>query len=141
MLQLTLTTRVSERYRWIWAPHAFGLPKILCPVPDRSVEVWVGGDDGLTQRLRDAIEHAFQSSPRFVLSSGKKSGALVVTIPASVRWKQFGKRTQVFYRVEFATTDQQKRGASKGSCWDDESATCAAHIVGDAEVAARGTPH
>ena len=45
------------------------------------VEVWCGGDDGLTLRLRDALENAFKSSPAFALSTGKKPGTLIVTIP------------------------------------------------------------
>ena len=153
MLQLALPTQVSERYsvfgrrmRLVSVKHfcplligaliAAGIVTEAAAAKATLVEVWVGGDDGLTQRLRDATEHAFQSSPRFILSSGKKTGTLVVTIPTNVRWKQFGKRTQVFYNVKFASTDQQNLGTGKGSCWDDEFATCAAHIVRAAEVAA-----
>lgn len=154
MLRLTLSTHVSGRYSGSGCHMRFVSVKRFCllligafiaggvvteaaPAKASLVEVWVGGDDGLTQRLRDAVEHAFQSSPRFILSSGKKAGTLVVTIPTNVRWKQCGKRTQVFYTVEFASTDQQNLGTSKGSCWDDDFATCAAHIVGAAEIAAR----
>jgi hypothetical protein len=158
MLQLALPARVSERYSGfgrhmrlvsvkqpsplvIGAVIAAGVIIEALAAKATLVEVWVGGDDGLTQRLRDATEHAFQSSPRFVLSSGKKIGTLIVTIPTHVRWKQFGTRTQVSYSVEFASTDQQNLGTGKGSCWDDDFATCAAHIVRTAEVAARRIPH
>ena len=101
------------------------------------VEVWSGGDDGLTQGLKVAIEDAFKSSPDFTLSSGKKPGALVVTIPTHVRWKQVGRRTKVFYTVEFASTDDHTLGASKGACWDDKLSKCATQIVKDAKTAAR----
>ena len=155
MLRLMMSTHFQERYsgfgprmRFVSLKHfyplvigaiiAAGVVAEAAPVKATLVEVWVGGDDGLTQRLRDAVEHAFQSSPRFVLSSGKKTGTLVVTIPTNVRWKQSGRRTQVFYNVDFASTERKNLGASKGSCWDDEFATCAAHIVGAAEIAARG---
>ena len=44
------------------------------------VQVWCGGDDGLTLRLRDAVENAFKASSAFALSSGKRPGTLIVTI-------------------------------------------------------------
>jgi hypothetical protein len=97
-----------------------------------------GGDDGLTQGLKVAIEDSFKSSPDFTLSSGKKPGTFVVTIPTHVRWKQVGRRTKVFYTVEFASAENQNIGTRTGSCWDDTLAKCAAQIVKDAKIAARG---
>ena len=101
------------------------------------VEVWCGGDDGLTIRLRDALENAFKSSPRFRLSFGKKPKTLIVSIPTNVEWNKVGKKTQVLYTVEFSSADNQKIGTSTGSCWDNAFAKCAAQIVKDAETAAR----
>lgn len=101
------------------------------------VEVWSGGDDGLTQRLRDALESAFKASKDFNLSSGKKPGTLVVTISTHVAWKQIGARNQVLYTVGFASTDDHKIGTSTGSCWDDALAKGAAQIMKDARLAAR----
>jgi len=95
------------------------------------------GDDGFTQKLRDTLENAFKSSPDFSLSSGKKPGTLVVTIPTNVGWKQVGKRMQVLYTVEFASVDNQNIGTNTGSCWDDMLSKCAAQIVKDAKIAAR----
>src|SRR5262249_52985809 len=71
------------------------------------VEVWSGGDDGLTLRFRATLENAFKSSSAFALSSGKKPGTLIVTIPTHVEWKQVGKRTKVVYAVDFASVDNQ----------------------------------
>ncbi len=101
------------------------------------VEVWCGGDDGLTIKLRDALEDAFRSSSAFRLSSGKKPGTLLVTIPSNVEWKQFGSRTQVLYAVEFTSADDAKLGSSKGSCWDTKLEKCATQVVKDAKTAAR----
>lgn len=101
------------------------------------VEVWSGGDDGLTLRLKDALEKAFKSSSAFALSSGKKPETLIVKIPTHVAWKQVGKRTQVLYTVEFATIDNQPLGVSKGSCWDDTLTKCTSKIIKDATAAAR----
>lgn len=100
------------------------------------VEVWSGGDDSLTVGLRNVLENAFKSSPDFTLSSGKKPGTLIVTIPTHVKWKRAGKRTKVFYRVEFTSVDNQPLGVSKGSCWDDVMTKCANRIVNDATAVA-----
>jgi hypothetical protein len=101
------------------------------------VDLWCGGDDVLTLRLRDALEGAFESSPDFRLSSGKEAEKLVVTIPTHVGWKQLGRRTRVLYTIDFSSVDNQKLGTSTGSCWDDAFAKCAARIVKDAKIAAR----
>jgi len=101
----------------------------------KPVEVWGGGDDALTVKLRDALEEAFRSSADFHLSSGKKPGTLVITLPSNIGWKQVGGRTQVLYTADFAS-DGQNLGGSKGSCWDDALPKCAAQIVKDAKNAA-----
>jgi hypothetical protein len=110
--------------------------------PPTLVEVWCVGDDGLTHGLRDAVENAFKSSSDFQLSSGKKPGTLVVTIPTNVVWKQAkqaDKRTKVLYGVEFASADNKTISKSTGSCWDDALTKCADRIVNEARTAARKT--
>ncbi len=102
----------------------------------KPVEVWGGTDDGLTIRLRDALKDAFRSSAEFHLSSGKEPGTLVITLPSNVGSQQVGGRTQVLSMAEFASSDGQNLGESKGSCWDDALAKCAAQIVKDAKIAA-----
>ena len=101
------------------------------------VEVWCGGDDRLTIRLRDTLENAFKSSSDFRLSSGKEPGTLIVTIPTHVRWKQAKKRTQVLYTVEFASADNRTVDTSTGSCWDDALEKCVTKIIKDAKIAVR----
>ena len=98
------------------------------PAESTLVEVWTGGDDGLTQQLRDAVERKFKSSSDFVPSGGKKPGTLIVTIPTHVAWTQHGTRTHVRYRVEFPSSDGVEFGKSSGSCWDDNFSVCAAQI-------------
>ncbi len=100
------------------------------------VEVWSGGDDSLTTGLRNVLENAFKSSHDFVLSSGKKPGTLITTIPTHVEWKRAGKRTKVFYTVRFTSVDDQLLGISKGSCWDNAMTKCASQIVKDATTVA-----
>ena len=100
------------------------------------VEVRVVGDDGLTQHLRDAVESKFRSSFDFVLSSVKKPGTLIVTIPTNVEWTQSGTRTRVLYKIEFSSSDGAAIGKSRGSCWDDNFTACADQIYGRAQKSA-----
>jgi len=100
------------------------------------VEVWCGGDDGLTTKLRDTLENAFKSSSDFRLSAGEKPGTLTVTIPSNVEWKLVGKRTQVLYTVKFSSADNRHLGSSAGSCWEDSLSKCASKIIRDAKTAA-----
>jgi hypothetical protein len=97
----------------------------------------VSGDDGLTQKLTKATKDAFRFSPDFTRSYGMKPGTLVVYIPTNVDWKDIGKRTKVFYTVEFKSTDDRIISTIKGSCWDGEYAECANQILRGARLAAR----
>lgn len=96
------------------------------------VEVWCGGDDGLTIRLRDAVEHAFSTSPDFQMSSGKLPGTLLVTIPTHVEWKRTGKKTRVLYKVDLSVVGGKDFGKRTGACWDNDLQNCSRSIVKDA---------
>jgi hypothetical protein len=100
------------------------------------VEFWHTGDDGLSQKLADRVERAFERSPDFILSTGRQSGALIVRIPTNVDWKQVGKRTRVLYQVEFASSDNEIASKTKGACWDDNLSDCADQILKAAKTAA-----
>ena len=115
----------------------FGIVGYVYSAEKTHIELWRVGDDGLTLRLADAIESSLKSSPTFSLSTGKKPGTLLLTIPTNVNWRKVGNRTQVLYRVEYSTAGGKRLGASTGSCWDDGFNICAKKIVNDAEVAAR----
>jgi hypothetical protein len=93
------------------------------------VEVWRGGDDGLTIRLGEAIEAAFQASSLFTLSGGLKPGTLVVTIPSNVDWKEVGSRVRVSFKVTYTDPAERPLGRAAGKCWDDELPVCAAEIL------------
>jgi hypothetical protein len=101
------------------------------------VEVWSGGDDGLTQRLKAAVEREFKRSSSFELSEGKRPRTLIVTIPTNVDWRRDGKRTRVSYSVDFTSTDGEKLGSSKGSCWDENLVSCSRQILSAAKLALR----
>lgn len=100
-----------------------------------SVEVWRGGDDGLTSKLADALEEKFRQTPPFIVGPASERESLKVTIPGNVRWKQIGVRTQVQFDVNFSRASRQI-GTSKGVCWEDNLPRCAEIIVEDARKAA-----
>jgi hypothetical protein len=100
-------------------------------------EVWCGGDDSLTQWVCDAADKALTASPDFFMPDETTPGTLVVTITENVEWKEIGKRTKVFYKVEFTSVDEKKLGAIKGTCWDDNYAVCGAQILKSATTMAR----
>ena len=109
-------------------------PAKLSPTP---IEVWSGGDDALTIKLRDALENTFKTSADFRASSGKKLGTLIVTIPSNVNWQNVGRHTRILYIVEFTSSDNRKLGVSKGSCLDNEIEKCAMQVVKDARIVVR----
>lgn len=83
-------------------------------------EVYTGGDDGLTQRLADAVRARLEVSPPRI--------PLTVLIPTHVGWSESGGRVRVSYRVEYS-----RSGAliakGQGSCWEDQLDRCADEIV------------
>ena len=104
------------------------------------VEFWCVGDDNLTQNVCHAAFKAFASAPDFDLESENNPDALIVTIPTNVDWKPRGKRTEVFYQVEFTTSDEKKLATAKGACVDINFNTCATKILDQARAAARKLP-
>jgi len=106
-------------------------PSFANPTP---VEVWRGGDDGLTARFADALEATFRGAHEFLLSSGKAPGTLIVTIPTNLTWQQVGGRTVVNYVVEFSSGTSQLLGRSQGKCPEERLQECAVHVLGDANT-------
>jgi hypothetical protein len=129
----TLQPKPAQSQSFAAYDHALGS---IQGASGKPVEVWGGADDGLTIRLRDALKDALRSAD-FYLSSGNKPGTLLITLPSNVGSKQVGGRTQVLYTAEFAS-EGQNLGGSKGACWDDALAKCAAQIVKDAKTARNG---
>jgi hypothetical protein len=111
-------------------------PDVTYAAQPTPVEVWRVGDDGLTMKFSDAVETEFKASPAFVLSSGKKPGTLIVTIPTNVAWKRIGKRTQIRYAIEFKSINEKKLGSNAGICWENSLQNCAAQVVRAAVSAA-----
>lgn len=97
--------------------------------PRTQVELWTGGDDGLTQRLADAVREEFRMSGRFLLiEAGGTPEALKVIIPTHVGWQEVGKRTRVTYLLELESRGRRS-AARGGSCWETKLAQCAQQVV------------
>lgn len=92
------------------------------------VQVWIGGDDGLTQRLAEAVRIRFTHTAHFRLSPSVTPDTLTVTIPTHVSWKKIGRRTQVRYQLRLERDDRHL-GESSGVCWETDLDACAAQVV------------
>jgi len=102
------------------------------------VQVWCGGDDNLTQGVCRTLYTEFASNPQFVVSEDEqRPGTLIVRIPTNVNWKDRGKKTRVFYTVEFKSSDDKKLDAMNGECWENEFKECASQIVRKAKRVTR----
>ena len=106
-------------------------PTSVSPRKVVPVEVWTGGDDGLTQRLAEAVRNEFRQSSRFALVSGPAPESLRVTIPTHVGWEQRGGRLRVSYELRLSR-DGRNLGERSGACWENDLRTCARLIVADA---------
>jgi hypothetical protein len=116
----------------------------LAPVSEKTptnqnkpvVEVRCGGDDNLTQGVCRNVYNEFASNPDFVITDEDNKGALIVSIPTNVRWKERGKRIRVFYIAEFLLNDGKKLSKKKGECWEDDLKACASQVLKQARSAA-----
>lgn len=127
---------------WRWIRLEMGIVVFLAsaltaPAKRTLVEYWHVGDDALSQRLTIEVETAFEHSPDFTPSSGKKPGTLIVTVPDNVGWAKKSGRTKALYTVEYTSVDGKKVLEKSGSCWEDELSKCAFNIVKDAKFAVR----
>jgi hypothetical protein len=99
------------------------------PVASRvTVQVWTGGDDGLTQRLADVVRDEFSKSSIFTLASMPAPNSLTVTIPTNVDWEEVGGRARVIYKVRFER-GHHVVSETGGVCWEDDLRNCARRVV------------
>src|SRR4051812_27179700 len=113
---------------------------IGCASPSRHVvhtpvEVWRGGCCVPSVRLQLALEAAFRDSQSFELTATRQAQNLIVVIPRAVEVKKVGPRSRASYEVDFWTASNRYLGWSKGSCWEDDMAECANHVLKDAAKA------
>ena len=92
------------------------------------VEVFTGGDDGLTQRLADAIRSEFGRSARFTLALAPTSDLLRVTIPTNVGWKGVRGKTRVTYQLRLERAGRTV-AESGGVCSEQDLRVCAKKVL------------
>jgi hypothetical protein len=102
--------------------------------PLTRIELWCVGDDGLTQRFRDALERAIKNNNEFTLAFGhepRSSTTMVVTIEDHLSWRPVRTRAEVSYKIKFEDSKGKKLGNSAGSCWEDKLSICVERAMGD----------
>jgi hypothetical protein len=99
------------------------------------VEVWRGGDDGLTVRFADALEAALTQSPAFTPSTSGQPAMLVAEIPTNLEWTRAGGDIQVHFVVNFRRADSRLLRTSSGTCWEARLDICVGHALSDAQRA------
>jgi hypothetical protein len=88
--------------------------------PATQADVRRGGDDGLSNRLRDSTEVALASDPA-------DDAHLVVIFEGHAGWQTVGGRMEVRFAATVARGDRRSR--VEGRCWNDELQVCAGAIV------------
>lgn len=109
-----------------------GCTTVSAPNEPISVAVFTGGDDGLTQRLADAVRSEFAASPHFRSAASPTAAALRVTIPTHVRWERGAGGLQVSYEVQLAWSGRER--GSAGTCMERDLVICARQIVREAVI-------
>ena len=93
------------------------------------VLILVDGDDGLTQRLGDAVKHKFKASAGFSASTAETPDTLIVTIPTNVHWQRIGGRTKLLNKVDFTFGHGNAITTKDGVCWEDQLTNCADQVL------------
>ena len=93
------------------------------------VEVWCGGDDGLTQKVCDATEQAFRTVHDFPLRKAEQIAKFKVVIAPNVEWKKVQGRLQILYAIELRDTNDKEIGRFDGSCWESKVRACGTQIL------------
>lgn len=100
-------------------------------------ELWMGGDDGLTQRLAAAVRKEFDLSGLFTaIRLSEQPNGLKVTIPTHAGWKEVRGEQRITYKLRIERAGRLL-ARTRGSCWERELAVCARQIV---QTAARAEP-
>lgn len=103
--------------------------------PTTSTELWVTGDDGLTQRFAQALTTSLSKSKVLSAPTSNNNDGLVLTIPSNLYWQEVGGNTNFQYVVIFTDRSSKYLGISIGACWENGMSWCADTAVGEAEKA------
>lgn len=101
------------------------------------VWIWTGGDDGLTQRVRDAVAIELFLDRRFTPAvGGGEPPKLRIGIPTHVAWRETPAGTRVTVTYNFTVQGLESR-PFKVSCFETRLSVCGRRIARDAVRAFR----
>jgi hypothetical protein len=122
----------------IAAVLAFAMPIQMQAAQEADhVQIWTGGDDGLTQRLRYEMEKGVSESGVFQLVNreGMKADDFIILIPTGVSWAKDANGLVVTAKAEFSRANR-KLDEVTVTCREEALQVCAAQIVSAAKTAA-----
>lgn len=92
------------------------------------VEIWRGGDDGLTVKLADNLNEIFKASNTFTTGKFGTGESLLVKIKENVNLEDLDGRKKIKYSVSFEKKSGLVLHVSEAGCWADEISECAKDI-------------
>jgi len=95
------------------------------------VALYVGGDDGETQRLAEALTNQLSSSGRYRLALAEEQAEVAVTITDHVRPIVIRGVDYISYHITFARPGAGELGQSAGRCPARRMEACASRIFRD----------
>jgi hypothetical protein len=127
-LQMKESCRFDGHIGWIYACVQEGCKKSCGSRLTTPVEVWTGGGDALTLRLRDELERTFKQTADLPLAT-KGTAVYKILIPTHVGWEQVGNKTKILYTIKVLRMNNAEVGSFKGTCWDSALGPCATQIL------------
>jgi hypothetical protein len=103
-------------------------------------ELWVGGDDSLTQKFAATLRESLEASDDFMAEPDAGGYALRMTVPTHLYFKSAQGRTNFQYVVVLTDSNSVYLGISIGSCWEDSMDTCSQRVLSDARLAWASRP-
>ena len=94
----------------------------------RSVQVYSGGDDGLSNHLVEALNKKIATSALTSVESAE-SAVLHIFFVSNARWEEVGPDIKVMYTVRFVGPVHARRSMISGSCMEKNMEVCADQII------------
>jgi hypothetical protein len=138
-LIVPMTRRIATVVLGVLLSGQLALPSLATDATHQwRVELWIGGDDGLTQRFADALKAELQRSADFTSTKVANTAFDVkMLIPSHVKWAKTERGVTVFPVVIFIGADGRFLEASTPECMEASLNVCAGRVLSDARVALR----
>ena len=140
-LYLKMDLKVAVKWLWIYGALIFSCATYCRPLHAQnenrirqavtSLEIVVGGDDGLTQGLVEAIRAEVAENRDLAITGDVANSAIRLEIPTNVDWQKGPDGLVIHYAVIFLDGDSRYLGGSFGGCLESELSKCAKRIISD----------